>query len=142
MEICTRAVRSLEDYKRLLEAMALAEPDLRPYYNRNDFYRAMRCRWWLAMHAESPAGICALSIASTIATLEMCVVLPPHRGQGLQRHLIRRRVEAAKAEGCTSVETWTYRSNAVSARNLIACGFEERAGPAGDRARRYWQFAP
>jgi GNAT superfamily N-acetyltransferase len=50
-------------------------------------------------------------------------VLPKHRGHGLQKRLIRKRVEAARARGWTCVVTETVYDNAPSANSLIACGF-------------------
>lgn len=51
-------------------------------------------------------------------------VLPQHRGNGLQRRLIRRRVKWAKDNGLRKVWTYTSTSNASSANNLIREGFE------------------
>lgn len=50
-------------------------------------------------------------------------VLPPYRGQGLQRRLIDVRSRYARAQGWNQVVTDTYIENYPSANSLIACGF-------------------
>lgn len=59
------------------------------------------------------------------AYLSRCGVLRSHRGQGLQKRLLKARERAAKAEGLTGyLITYTVTDNAPSINSLISCGFK------------------
>lgn len=55
--------------------------------------------------------------------LTMAGVHRRHRGHGLQRRLIRARVNLARRLGLRAVRTFTHESNHYSMNNLIRCGF-------------------
>jgi ribosomal protein S18 acetylase RimI-like enzyme len=59
-----------------------------------------------------------------VAFLSRTGVHSEHRGQGLQKRLIRARVSHAVKCGCRSVVTYTSPDNAASANSLISCGFK------------------
>jgi len=84
-------------------------------------------RWWFVYCAGERVGYAGLKIMSGInkgiAFLSRCGILPEHRGNGLQRKLIRVRLAAAKKALCDYVITYTLRTNLNSANNLIAYGF-------------------
>ena len=67
-------------------------------------------------------------------------VLPSHRGQGLQKQLIRIRIRKAKALGWSWLITDTH-ENPASANSLIACGFRmfEPSVPWGATGTLYWR---
>lgn len=50
-------------------------------------------------------------------------VLPKYRGKNLQKKLIRIRKKWAKKIGASCAYTYTLPTNAISARNLVKCGF-------------------
>jgi GNAT superfamily N-acetyltransferase len=68
-------------------------------------------------------------------------VLPSHRGQGVQKRLIRARVRQARALGWKWLITDTHK-NPASSNSLIACGFKlfEPSKPWGDKETLYWRF--
>lgn len=97
--------------------------------------RASRGWWWLAVDDDGAAVAFAglRAVASWPGCVYLCRagVLPSHRGQGLQRRLIRARLAKARAMGATTAITDCTARNFPSARNLIACGF-----------RPYWPERP
>lgn len=81
--------------------------------------------WWLAYDQGEPVAFAGMRQArtwSTAAYLCRAGVLASHRGQGLQRRLIRARVAEARRAGFKQVITTTF-ENPASANNLIREGF-------------------
>jgi GNAT superfamily N-acetyltransferase len=85
--------------------------------------------WWLAFAcdgARAVAGFCWLkpteAAPTTIAYLARAGVLLPHRGQGLQRRMVRVREGLARRAGFRTVVTDTT-DNPASSNSLIACGY-------------------
>jgi GNAT superfamily N-acetyltransferase len=68
-------------------------------------------------------------------------VLPAHRGQGLQKRLIRARVQVAKEQGMNWLVTDTN-DNPASGNSLIACGFKlfEPTVPWAAKGAIYWRM--
>ena len=97
--------------------------------------------WWVATedgHEVAYAG----GVQDTDGYFFLCRagVLPEARGQGLQRRLIRVRVQFAQRNAMRSCYTYTVPHNTASSNNLIRCGFTlwRPAVPwAGDEAL-YW----
>lgn len=56
-------------------------------------------------------------------TLRAGYVVPRYRGQGLQRRLIRARVDHVIAKGGKRVLAWVNPTNSYSLNNLVAEGF-------------------
>lgn len=84
--------------------------------------------WWIAYDGfDEPAGFCGMveSVHFPGKRGYLCHagVLPEHRGRGLQKRMIRVRLAAARRLGWGSVVSDTLEGNAVSANNLIECGF-------------------
>ena len=50
-------------------------------------------------------------------------VLSKHRGQGLQKRLIKARIAMARRHGYQEIVTYVLDWNLASANSLIACGF-------------------
>jgi GNAT superfamily N-acetyltransferase len=67
--------------------------------------------------------------------------LPSHRGQGVQKRLIRARIRQARALGWNWLITDTY-LNPASANSLIATGFKmyEPSQPWGAKQTLYWRL--
>jgi GNAT superfamily N-acetyltransferase len=68
-------------------------------------------------------------------------VLSSHRGQGVQKRLIRARIRQARALGWEWLITDTYQ-NPASANNLITTGFKmyEPLQPWGAKETLYWRL--
>lgn len=85
--------------------------------------------WWIAFSLvdgmEEPvgvAGMCHSALEEGTFYLSRSCVEPGHRGNGLQRKLIKARVERAKEMKGTACTSDTY-ENPPSTNNLIASGF-------------------
>jgi GNAT superfamily N-acetyltransferase len=65
-------------------------------------------------HHESNKGLCFMIRSG---------VLTKHRGQGMQKRLIRARIAMAKRHGFKQIVTYVLDWNLASANSLIACGF-------------------
>lgn len=104
--------------------------------------------WWMAYHDSSQrrnepvgfAGITPSTLAPGIGYLKRAGVLPEHRGQGLQRRLLKVRERKARELGWVSVITDTT-DNVPSANNLIKAGYRLFEPPYGKWAFErslYW----
>ena len=100
--------------------------------------------WWI-LYTESGnlAGFCGM-VPSTrwIDCMYLCRagVLNAHRGHGLQKKLIRVRLQKARALGMNWVISDTY-DNPASANNLIGSGFKmfNPTEPWGAKGTLYWR---
>lgn len=82
--------------------------------------------WWLAYVDGRVAGYAGLRVCKTeggYGFLARAGVLREHRGQGLQRRLIRVRDREARRLGLRRSITYTSQRNYASANNLISCGY-------------------
>lgn len=86
--------------------------------------------WLVARDDGDPAGVAASYTAEGVAWLGLGGVRAAHRGKGIQRVLLRARIEAAAAAGCELVVTETGErapdTPSFSYRNILAAGLEER----------------
>lgn len=99
--------------------------------------------WWLAYSGRSPVAFASLAITHCgSAYLSRVGVLPGARGCGLQKRLIRARVNYARRLGVRWVITDTT-ANPASANSLIAEGFKvfDPASPWAFKHSTYW-FKP
>ena len=99
-----------------------------------------RGHWWIAYRSGQPAAYAGLHVvAGHMGFLCHAGVLRGHRGHGLQRRLIDKRIEKARHLGLSFVYSTTY-ANPVSSNNLIACGFRmyTPARPWGAEGTNYW----
>lgn len=80
--------------------------------------------WWIAYQDGNPVGFASLRLVSggDIGYLSRAGVLPVARGQGIQRKLIRARVQHARRAGASCVVTDTT-DNPPSSNSLISEGF-------------------
>lgn len=86
--------------------------------------------WWIARDPEGkPAGFCGMSLwaggDALTAYLSLAGVIPEYRGQGLQKRLIRTRLNKAKQLSLARVVTDTTTYNPASVNSLVACGFRQ-----------------
>ena len=87
-------------------------------------YGMEEATWWIAWHKGTPvayAGV--MEHTKNYAYLCRAGVVPEARGHGLQRKLIRKRVEYAKSLDYKGVVTYTIFHNNPSSNNLIKEGF-------------------
>ena len=99
--------------------------------------------WWLVRDEGAPVAFAALLPAPSwkdSGYMARCGVLKAARGQGLQRKLLKKREDHAKAMGMKRVFTTTY-NNPASANNLIARGYRTYipAGKWGAQDTIYWR---
>jgi len=81
--------------------------------------------WWIAYRCDEPAGFAGIvpsSIGLGVGYLKRAGVLPWHRGNGLQRRLLKVREAKARKLGWSRIITDTT-DNVPSANNLIAAGY-------------------
>jgi hypothetical protein len=78
---------------------------------------------YLARLAGEPAGGAALSASGRVAWFFGDATIPAARGAGVQSALIRRRIEAAAAEGCDLAAASVLPASG-SHRNYLRAGFE------------------
>lgn len=82
--------------------------------------------WWLAYYGDVAVGFAGLDHAKTTdGAMFLCLagVVKEHRRHGLQRRLIRARINKARRLGKGRLVTYTLLNNPGSSNNLIACGF-------------------
>jgi GNAT superfamily N-acetyltransferase len=81
--------------------------------------------WWVAYHKNVAVGFSCLSPSQQMEDgiyLGRCGVVKAYRGRGIQRQMIRWRVQWAKRYGYKWAVSDTT-DNIPSANNLISCGF-------------------
>lgn len=128
-EVSGRFLREIEGFQHLLFPNdEIVEPD--------------RGFWWLAFSKGNPVAFAGMTILTEwpeAGFLCRAGVLADHRGHGLQRKLIRVRVNKAKRLGLNSVISTTY-DNPRSANNLLAEGFRlyQPESPWGAEGTNYW----
>jgi GNAT superfamily N-acetyltransferase len=98
--------------------------------------------WWLVYHDDAPVAFAGLVKACQHENSGYFIragVLPEHRGNGLQRRLIRVREMRARKNGWTRIVTETN-ENIPSANSLIGAGFKLYAprNPWGLSTALYW----
>jgi GNAT superfamily N-acetyltransferase len=105
-------------------AAELHDLDARCFPHRDDKReRFDRGIWWLASEDGRMVGYAAAAVDEHVLYLTRAGVLPEARGRGLQRRLIRARVQHARRLGLTRCYTYTVPWNWRSTNNLIDCGF-------------------
>jgi GNAT superfamily N-acetyltransferase len=101
--------------------------------------------WWIVYDAHNLpcafAGIVPSVRWLDCAYLCRAGVIPNHRGQGIQKRLIRARIRQARALGFNWLITDTY-LNPASSNSLISTGFKlfEPSQPWGAKQTLYWRL--
>ena len=80
--------------------------------------------FWVAWQGATPVGFCsAVMLGDGSCFLSSAAVFPGFRGAGLQRRMVRVRVQWATRHGQTVCLTYATRENFRSLANLVRCGF-------------------
>ena len=101
--------------------------------------------WWIVYDKnKDPAAFAGIKPSyQWLDTGYLCRagVLSHHRGQGLQRRLIRKRIRRARELGWKWLVTDTN-ENTISANNLIECGFRmyTPSSPWSFKTACYWRL--
>ena len=100
--------------------------------------------WWIC-YADNgaPAGFCSIKPSvrwEETGYLSRAGVLDAHQGKGLQKRMIKVRINRAKRLGWKWLLSDTS-ENPASANSLIACGFKmyEPRDPYGLKTSLYWR---
>jgi predicted GNAT family acetyltransferase len=101
--------------------------------------------WWIVYTEEDEAvGFAAMKQSSQFTDcvyLNRCGILSKHRGKGLQKRLVKVRLQKAKCMGFNWAVTDTT-FNPASANSLINCGFKmyEPSKPWSWTYSSYWRL--
>src|SRR5579872_1612657 len=116
-------------------------------YEDNDFPRITKNEyakgyWWMAYRFGIVAGVAGLTSfkgRKNIGYLKRVIVLPSHRGHGLQKRFIWVREKQARKLGWKTMITDTTNTT-YSANNLRSCGYKlyEPDRPWGFETTLYW----
>jgi GNAT superfamily N-acetyltransferase len=85
--------------------------------------------WWIVWHKKEAVGYaglrpCQLPSNAGVGFLNRVGVVAKHRGNGLQKRLIRVRESAARSHGMTEIVTYCMGWNCASVNSLISCGYK------------------
>jgi GNAT superfamily N-acetyltransferase len=78
--------------------------------------------WWVILDQGEIVAYCGSIYSKGICIFNRAWVKKSHRGQGIQRRMIKTRLKAASTF-CHIAITYTTLDNFPSANNLISCGF-------------------
>ena len=78
--------------------------------------------WWVMLDEGEIVAYCGSIYSKGICIFNRAWVKKSHRGQGIQRRMIKTRLKAASTF-CHIAITYTTLDNFPSANNLIDCGF-------------------
>ena len=78
--------------------------------------------WWVMLDEGEIVAYCGSIYSKGICIFNRAWVKKSHRGQGIQRRMIKARLKAASTF-CHIAITYTTLDNFPSANNLINCGF-------------------
>ncbi len=78
--------------------------------------------WWVMLDEGEIVAYCGSIYSKGICIFNRAWVKKSHRGQGIQRRMIKTRLKAASTF-CHIAITYTTLDNFPSANNLINCGF-------------------
>ena len=83
-------------------------------------------KWWVGYYKGAPVCYCGIIEVADIdfGYFNRAGVLPEAQGYGIQRKMIKKRIEYARKCGWTHVITDTCNDNVASINNLIKCGFK------------------
>lgn len=102
----------------ILELDELFFPGCSPLIDLEEQYK------WLMYKDKGIVGYCTMRVLESIGYLSRAAVLASHRGNGLQKKMIKKRVQLAKELNLSAVVTYTTHDNYASWNNLQDCGFK------------------
>lgn len=80
--------------------------------------------WWIGWDNGDPIAFCGITIESNEGFLCRSGVIESHRGQGLQKRMIKIREKEAKKLNLESVWTYVVPDNPASLNSLIRLGYK------------------
>jgi len=81
---------------------------------------------FVAYDNDEPVAFSGLACYHGFWCLRICVVSPEHRGNGLQRKMIKQRLTWAKSRGAKWVNVWVNPLNKYSLYNIQRSGFTKQ----------------
>jgi GNAT superfamily N-acetyltransferase len=106
-----------ETYEQLRE-LDYTNPNFKGCADEFQFNR----EWWVILDQGEIVAYCGSIYSKGICIFNRAWVKKSHRGQGIQRRMIKTRLKAASTF-CHIAITYTTLDNFPSANNLISCGF-------------------
>lgn len=106
-----------ETYEQLRE-LDYTNPNFKGCADEFQFNR----EWWVMLDEGEIVAYCGSIYSKGICIFNRAWVKKSHRGQGIQRRMIKTRLKAASTF-CHIAITYTTLDNFPSANNLISCGF-------------------
>ena len=106
------------DTYELLRELDYKNPNFKGCGDEFQFNR----EWWVILDQGEIVAYCGSIYSKGICIFNRAWVKKSHRGQGIQRRMIRTRLKAASTF-CHIAITYTTLDNFPSANNLIDCGF-------------------
>lgn len=79
--------------------------------------------WWVIESGNVIVAYCGCWYKDGVCMLNRAWVHQDYRRRGIQKKMIRTRVESAKEVGCSCVITYTAFGGHISSNNLIKCKF-------------------
>ncbi len=107
-----------ETYEQLRE-LDYTNPNFKGCGDEFQFNR----EWWVMLDEGDIVAYCGSIYSKGICIFNRAWVKKSHRGQGIQRRMIKTRLKAASTF-CHIAITYTTLDNFPSANNLISCGFK------------------
>ena len=107
-----------ETYEQLRE-LDYTNPNFKGCADEFQFNR----EWWVMLDQGEIVAYCGSIYSKGICIFNRAWVKKSHRGQGIQRRMIKTRLKAASTF-CHIAITYTTLDNFPSANNLIDCGFK------------------
>ena len=98
--------------------------------------------WWIGTVDDVPICYCGLQLLEDYAYMVRSGVLAEYQGQGLQKKMIKRRLEYCTKKGINKVVTDTVCDNPASMNSLISSGFKVYEPAEGWRGEGtvYWMW--
>lgn len=91
----------------------------------NDMFSEEGSWFWLIWDDKKPVGFASITqVDDEIMFFSRSGILPSHRGQGLQKRLIRVRENFCRKYDYKTIITYTLLNNPASANNLFSMGFK------------------
>lgn len=98
--------------------------------------------WWLVWDGDKAVAFAGAVVEDDVLHLERVYVAKSHRGQGLQKRLIRTRCAWGRKHGAKTATTYTWGGNLPSMNSLISSGFRMSSRKwDGERSWITWEKA-
>ncbi len=111
-------LRQTTDYQRI------AHMDSSLFYECDPIEGWDQYTWWIGTCEGIPVCYCGVQKLGDFALLNRSGVLPEYRGNGLQKRMIKKRIEWAIENNLNRLITYTAVDNVESINSLIHVGFK------------------